>query len=92
MQILKLKEKVEEEKLLSLGKRIHNAKKSINFLHSKPIINVKDVENLLQLTTKPANTIIKNFEDLGILKEITGYKRNRLFLFEEYYKLFADNK
>jgi Fic family protein len=91
-EILKLKEKVEGEKLLSLGKRIHNAKKLINFLYSKPIINVKEVENLLQLTTKPANTMIKGFEDLGILKEITGYKRNRLFLFEEYYKLFADNK
>jgi Fic family protein len=91
-EILKLKEKLEGEKLLSLGKRIHNAKKLINFLYSKPIINVKEVENLLQLTTKPANTMIKDFEDLGILKEITGYKRNRLFLFEEYYKLFADNK
>jgi Fic family protein len=90
-EILKLKEKLEGEKLLSLGKRIHNAKKLINFLYSKPIINVKEVENLLQLTTKPANTMIKDFEDLGILKEITGYKRNRLFLFEEYYKLFADN-
>jgi len=91
-EILKLKEKVEGEKLLSLGKRIHNAKKLSNFLYSKPIINVKEVENLLQLTTKPANKMIKDFEDLGILKEITGYKRNRLFLFEEYYKLFADNK
>ncbi len=91
-EILKLKEKVEGEKVLSLGKRIHNAKKLSNFLYSKPIINVKEVENLLQLTTKPANKMIKDFEDLGILKEITGYRRNRLFLFEEYYKLFADNK
>ncbi len=91
-EILKLKEKMEGEKLLSLGKRIHNANKLINFLYNKPIINVKEVENLLHLTTKPANTMIKEFEDLGILKEITGYKRNRLFLFEEYYKLFADNK
>ena len=91
-EILKLKEKMEGEKLLSLGKRIHNANKLINFLYNKPIINVKEVENLLHLTTKPANTMIKDFEDLVILKEITGYKRNRLFLFEEYYKLFADNK
>jgi len=91
-EILRLKEKMEGEKLLSLGKRIHNANKLINFLYNKPIINVKEVENLLHLTTKPANTMIKEFEDLGILKEITGYKRNRLFLFEEYYKLFADNK
>ncbi len=90
-EILKLKEKVEGEKLLSLGKRVHNAKKLISFLYRKPIVNVREVENLLDITTKPANAIIKEFEDIGILKEITGYKRNRLFLFEDYYKLYTDN-
>lgn len=91
-EILRLKEKIEEEKLISLGKRIQNAKKLIGFLYRKPIINVKDVERLLGITTKPANGIISDFERLGILKEMTGYKRNRLFLFEDYYKLFADHK
>ena len=91
-EILKLRENIEGEKLLSLGKRINNAKKLINFLYSKPLINVKDVENLLSVTAKPANAIIQEFERLEILKEMTGYKRNRLFLFEDYYKLFTDNE
>lgn len=91
-EILKLKENIEGVKLLSLGKRINNGKKLMNFLYSKPLINVKDVENVLGVTTKPANAIIQEFEKLGILKEVTGYKRNRLFLFEKYYKLFTDNE
>jgi Fic family protein len=90
-EILKLKENIEGVKLLSLGKRINNAKKLMNFLYRKPVINVKDVENALGVTTKPANAIIQEFEKLEILKELTGYKRNRLFLFEKYYKLFTDN-
>lgn len=90
-EILKLKENIEEVKLLSLGKRINNAKKLVNFLYRKPVVNVKDVENVLGVTTKPANAIIQEFEKLEILKELTGYKRNRLFLFEKYYKLFTDN-
>jgi cell filamentation protein, protein adenylyltransferase len=90
-EILKLKENIEGVKLLSLGKRINNAKKLMNFLYRKPVINVKDVENVLGVTTKPANAIIQVFEKLEILKELTGYKRNRLFLFEKYYKLFTDN-
>lgn len=90
-EILKLKEKVEGKIILSLGKRIQNAKKLISFLYCKPIVNVKEVEYILKITTKPANAIIMELEDLGILKEITGYKRNRLFLFEDYYKLFTDN-
>lgn len=91
-EILKLKESIEGVKLLSLGKRINNAKKLMNFLYRKPVINVKDVENVLGVTTKPANAIIQEFEKLKILKEVTGYKRNRLFLFEEYYKLFTNNE
>jgi Fic family protein len=88
-EILRLKENIEGVKLLSLGKRINNAKKLITFLYRKPLINVKDVENVLNVTAKPANAIIQEFVKLGVLKEVTGYKRNRLFLFEEYYKLFT---
>jgi len=91
-EILKLKENIEAVKLLSLGKRINNAKKLISFLYRKPFINVRDVENLLRVTTKPANAIIQEFEKLGILIEVTGYKRNRLFLFKDYYKLFANSE
>ena len=88
-EILRLKENIEGVKLLSLGKRINNAKKLITFLYRKPLINVKDVESVLNVTAKPANAIIQEFVKLGVLKEVTGYKRNRLFLFEEYYKLFT---
>jgi len=91
-EILKLKENIEGIKLLSLGKRVNNAKKLINFIYRKLLINVKDVESILKVTTKPANAIIQEFVKLKILKEVTGYKRNRLFLFEEYYKLFANNE
>ncbi len=91
-EILKLKENIEGTKLLSLGKRVKNAKNLINFLYKKPLINVKDVEKILNVTTKPANAIINQFEELGILKELTGYKRNRFFLFEQYYKLFSNNE
>ncbi len=90
-KILELKESIEEEKILMLGKKVNNAKKLIRLLYKKPIINIKDVEKELKVTTKPANAIIQDFIDLKILKEVTGYKRNRLFHFQEYYDLFADN-
>lgn len=89
-EILILKEKIEGEKILVLGKRIKNAKKLINFLYRKPLITSKDVEKILNITTKPANSLIHEFEKLSILKEVTGYKRNRMFLFTDYYKLFTD--
>jgi len=32
--------------------------------------------------------LIADFMKLEILEEVTGYKRNRIFVFEEYVKLF----
>lgn len=90
-KILELKENIEGDKILRLGKKVNNGKKLMRLLYKKPIVNIKDVENELKVTTKSANAIIQDFIDLEILKEVTGYKRNRLFLFYEYYELFADN-
>lgn len=90
-EILRIRDEIEGEKLLLLGNRIQNGKNLISYLYRKPIINVKEVEKILDITTKPANRIVQDFVNMGILEEITGYKRNRLFLFKDYYKLFTDS-
>ena len=41
----------------------------------------------LSITYASASTLAKSFEEIGIFKEITGFKRNRLFLFAEYLAL-----
>jgi Fic family protein len=40
------------------------------------------------ISKQTANEIIKDFVNLGILKELTGQKRNRMYLFEEYVNFF----
>jgi hypothetical protein len=51
-------------------------------------VTVSDVMTNLDVTKQTANALIKDFYNLGILKEQTGYKRNRIFVFEEYLRLF----
>jgi hypothetical protein len=40
------------------------------------------------LLEKAANDLVSAFVAAGILKEMTGKNRNRLFVFNEYVKLF----
>ena len=46
----------------------------------------------IDVTYASASTLAKSFEEIGIFKEITGFKRNRLFLFDEYLNLFSRNE
>ncbi|HJY64288.1 MAG TPA: Fic family protein, partial [Ignavibacteria bacterium] len=87
-KILKLREKIESEKLIKLGRRIPNAKSLMKILFSNPIITTKSVSSAINFTIRPSNELIKCFVKIGILKEITGFKRNRVFIFEDYLKLF----
>lgn len=87
-RIIALREKLEKETIISLGKRVPNARALLTYLYSKPVVTVTDVINNLKVTKPTANTLINDFYKLGILKEQTGYKRNRVFVFEDYIKLF----
>ncbi len=88
-RILKLKESIEEEKIVKLGKKIPNAKILVNSLYKKPFISVSDVSRILGVAPTTANSLIKDFVDLGILREFPGLKRNRRFTFHEYIELFV---
>jgi cell filamentation protein, protein adenylyltransferase len=86
--ILKLKEEIENKKLQDLGKKLPTAKKLMKYLYKKPVINVSEIQDELNVSLPTANSLISDFERLGILKEKTGWKRNREFEFTEYLNLF----
>ncbi len=88
--ILKLKEEIEEKKIISLGKKLPTAKKLMKYLYKKPVVTVQDIQEELSVSLPTANSLVADFERLEILNEKTGYKRNREFEFSEYLNLFKD--
>ena len=86
--ILKLQKEV-EEKIQLLGSRANNAKIILNYLFQKPIINAKKTKELTSLSMPSVYTLLEELKKIGILTEITGSKRNKLFSFREYIKLFS---
>lgn len=86
--ILLLKSRIETEKLPSLGSKIENAHKLLKHLFQIPIVDGKFVAEYLEISAATANRLINQLIDLGILSELTGYKRNRKFIFREYFNIF----
>jgi len=60
----------------------------IRYLYTKPIVDASEVTKVLAVNISTANRLIQDFEKLGILNEKTGFKRNRIFIFENYLNLF----
>ena len=88
--ILALKERIEREKMPTFHvRRQSNAQLLMRALYQSPVVNIKQVTELIQAQTNTAATLIDDFVRLGILTEFTGQKRNRLFIFHDYASLFT---
>ena len=86
--IIKLRKDVEENKIIHLGKRIPRAMSLLQYLYSKPVVDTNEVAKALDVDISTAHRLLNDFQRLEILKEQTGFKRNRIFVFESYLNLF----
>src|SRR6185503_14826419 len=78
-----------EEKLLQLGRRAPKGQSLLRELYSQPVLGANEVAARLDITHQSASSLIRTFEGMGILREITGRKKDRLFMFSEYLGLFT---
>lgn len=88
--ILLLKERIDSDVLPRFGvRRQENAQQLMRYLYRKPVVDVKTVTELLEITQKTAGSLVDDLVSYGVLAEITGQRRNRLFVFREYIGLFT---
>lgn len=87
-KIMALRERIIIHILPQLGRKLPLATTFINYLYSNPVVSALTVEEEMHISKPTANALISDFERLGILKEKTGLKKNRLYGFEEYLRLF----
>ena len=91
-EVMSLKEKTERENLPRLHVRKQaNAHNLMNHLYQYPIVSIKKVTSVLNTQPNTARSLVNDFTRLGVLKELTGQKRNRLFIFDEYVRIFIEN-
>ena len=86
--ILSLKQEI-DSLTQTFGKKAHNASKLIEYLYQRPIITINDVVEVLGVSKPTASRLVKMFEEKRILRELTGYQRNKLFVFEQYLNIYS---
>ncbi len=87
-EILELKAKLELQITTTFGKRSSKAAVLLQYLFKKPVVHVNQIKDMNKSSYKSANDLVSEFVNAGILKEMTGQNRNRIFVFDEYLKMF----
>ena len=85
--ILKLQKQVDSQ-TQSLGSRTANARKVLHYLYQRPMIDAAKVGEVAGISPASAYKLIADLEQFGMLKEITGGKRDKMYVFAAYLQLF----
>jgi Fic family protein len=78
-----------DEKIRSLGSRAANAQKIVHYLFQRPVINAAVVGKVANISPASAYKLVADLERLEIVKEITGAKRGKTYVFTSYVRLFT---
>ena len=62
----------------------------LSALFQRPLTNVGLASEMIDVSFPTANKLASRFEELGLLSEITGQRRSRVFRYDPYIDLFGD--
>lgn len=86
--ILSLRERARKE--LSAAKRSATLLSGLDELFMQPVTTPNALAKRMKVTYVTANTILSRLVAAGLLREATGQRRNRQFVFHEYVSLFEN--
>lgn len=89
-KVIELREK-DLQKVSELGRASKNAIVLLKNLYKIPIINVRKIEEVADLSREAANQLVGRFVKLGILApKDKGKRYGRLFVYKDYLNLFEE--
>jgi Fic family protein len=91
-RILALREEHRAVVTTHLARAAANGHRVLEHLYERPIVSVADIQTLLGTTYPSASNVVNRLASFGILREITGYRRNRLFRYDAYIQLFSETQ
>ena len=73
-----------------LGRSAASALRVFSEFQAAPILSVTKIAGTLGLSIPTVNTAVKNLEELGIVQELTGRRRGRLFVYRRYLDVLSE--
>ena len=78
-----------ETKALTLGGRPDNVLKVVRAFYDNPVLSANQISHITGIKKGTVENTINRLFDAGIIGEVTGYSRNRMFILYDYLKLYV---
>lgn len=74
-------------KIAEIGRGAGSALQVHQFLERKPLVVIPEMVKALNLSTPTVTAALQNLEGIGIVREVTGKQRGRIFVYDAYLKI-----
>jgi hypothetical protein len=75
----------------TMGRRTHNGLALLDAMFKQPVVTAGLVEEMLAVSQPTASAVVRDMEKIGVLRELTGRRRYRVFAYSDYMALFPDS-
>jgi Fic family protein len=79
--------RADKERLGPLGRISGSATRVLDALAARPISNIASIVKVTGITPATAGKVMAALENIGLVRELTGQKRNRVFAYSAYIEL-----
>ena len=79
----------DRKRISALGSSGNSALRLHETFQRNPLLSVSRAHEFLNVTKPTINTAMRQLEDLGIVREVTGRKRDRVFAYTEFLRILS---
>ena len=80
------------KEVLDIKGRPENTMKVLEAFYDNPILGGKQLKEITGLTAPTIDSSIRGLVEKDILREITGFSRNRIYSLHKYFEIFVQNE
>ncbi len=80
----------DRQKIQKLGRSATSALRVHEYMQNKPIANIAATAKALKLSIPTVTTALNRLAQIGIIEEITGRRRDRIFTYSRYFNIVGE--
>jgi len=80
----------DERKIQKFGRRASTMLRVFQIFKERPVTNLKQINQRTRLSFPAVAKAVQILERVGVIKEVTGQRRNRIFAYKQYLKILSE--